>query len=1080
MHGLTAVSRIGFAALALCLALPFPGCAPTPGGGGVLAFNLPPTPVITSDVVRGVAPLTVRFNSDRSTDDGQIIQRLWDFGDGATSEEISPRHTFTTTGDFTVTLTLTDDDGAEASRSAIISVTQAPIAVIAVDPPSAESAPAIISFDGSASYDPDGEIIQYEWDFGDSSGESLESVTHVYAASGTYRAVLTVTDNKGVTGSAETLISVGIPTPTMEVRVPPAQRWPKVARSHVTARQTNGAVHTLEVVGADDGKGWGRTAVEDPLVFDTNTAKVQCQVIGLAVGGDADKISVFSLEGSSSFAATDKPVTVYTPTNIMGSVDSPLWIQAVYDVEPGTPRYVRAGIDGDEDQCEAQSVLYALSNGATIRTLTGHDDRVTDVAFAPDGQSAATAGEDGAIRTYDLATGDLLASFDAQSAVNAVAFSPNGNRLVWGEADGDVKLADLDPNGISVVRAFNGHTAAVNDVAFSPDGTQILTGSNDRRALLWNVADATVLRDFGHDLGVNAVAFSPADPTMVATGSEDETILIWNTTSGAELLTLAGHSEPVNDIAFSTDGLALISGSDDNTAIAWSPFLGLDVITYSGHTDDVVAVAISPDGSRVVTGSADGTARVWDSVTAETLQTVQPCESTISSVAFSPDGSSFLAGVAARNDIQLDTDPPNGNDLNITYPQALLLKNVADLGFANVPTGQYYLWAEVDTDRTEQPVRSYVDANVFVIDPFTTTVGADTPMLPLTNNQASVVVPLAAQRQIFDLGPLNRGDRLFVSLLSTPGFGEFYTPTDEFSVMILDADQKIFAWYQALRESTLDPNDVSVASLFPELRDFVLFSRDTKLVIGHNSLHYYVVVDGEVSVNVRVQRDSGLYEPRQQRVFVNFEGGLSIAAGNQPPRDIPALDAADFNNLFSPPQNWDDDDTLILKNVIMTTIENIYAGYDILFVSSDDGYTPSLPYHTVYVGGQTPDGLLGIPDYVDPRNETATGTAIVYATEIAELGIGGEFADTITSINELGLAMGRVAAHQIGHLLGLRHSDDATDIMQGDVDRETADPTVLRVLKAATVTASEQVGGLGPIGTQDAPLLLRETVGLGP
>ncbi|MFQ5805310.1 MAG: PKD domain-containing protein [Phycisphaerae bacterium] len=977
MQRRTTISRMIAVVISLLLPIGLSGCPETPGGGAGIPFNLPPTPVITSDVIRGVAPLTVRFSSDRSTDDGLIVSRRWDFGDGNTSQEISPRHTFATTGDFTVSLTLTDDFDAEAARSVVIAVTEAPVAVIAVDPASAESAPAVINFDGSASFDPDGEIVEYQWDFGDGSREFLQVLTHVYASPGTFRARLTVTDDKGVTGTSEKLIAVGIPTPSIEIRVPP----PDVS-------------------------------------------------------------------------------------NIVVSVDSPLWVQAVFDVEPGTPHFARAGIDHDRDQCEAQSVLYHIGNGASVEVFTGHDERVNDVAFAPNGNTVATASDDGTVRRYNTATGELNRAYTGEGRINAVAFSPDGLQLVWGQSDGEVVLAEVASG--AVIRTFSGHNATVNDVAFSPDGTQILSGSNDRRALLWKVADGTILRDLQHTLGINAVAFSPVDPTMVATGSEDGVIKIWNTTSGAELLTLSGHGGPVNDLVFSSDGQALISASDDNTARAWSPFLGTLVTTYSGHDDDVVSVAISPDGTNVVTGSADGTARVWNSATAETLETVQPCESSISAVEVSPDGTYFLAGVAAGNDIQLDTDPPNGNDLNITYPQGLTLANVLSLNGEDAPTGRYYLWAEIDTDQTEVPVRTYANASINVIDPFTDTISSDTPVVPLVNNQASVVVPFDPDgRHIFDLGPLDRGDRVFLSLLSTPGFGEFFIPTDEFSLMVLDANQKIFAWYQALR--TLE-----FFSLAPELEEFVLFTRDTKLVVGHNSLHYYVVADGGVGVNVRVQRGAGLFEPRQQRVLVNFDGGGAVTAGGLPPRSIPALDAADFD------PSWGDDETTTIKAVIMARLEDIYAAYDIQFFSSDDTVSPALPFQTVYVGGSTPEGLLGIADYIDPRNETTTGTAIVYATEIAELGLGGFFTNPVVTDIDVGGAIGAVAAHEIGHLLGLRHTDDATDIMQGAFGQEVGDPTIPRTLKTSLVTAFEQVGSLPAIGFQDAPLLLLETVGPAP
>ena len=122
--------------------------------------------VLTSDVVRGVAPLTVRFSSSGSTDDGVIVERRWNFGDGTESLEISPTHIYQSTGTFTVTLTLTDDEGATNSETVDISVTEQPIAIISVDDTVANAAPALFEFDGSGSFDPDaeaGDTLTYQW-----------------------------------------------------------------------------------------------------------------------------------------------------------------------------------------------------------------------------------------------------------------------------------------------------------------------------------------------------------------------------------------------------------------------------------------------------------------------------------------------------------------------------------------------------------------------------------------------------------------------------------------------------------------------------------------------------------------------------------------------------------------------------------------------------------------------------------------------------------------------------------------------------------------------------------------------------
>ncbi len=962
--GLTALAAVALAGLASCNQV----------GTSILPFNLPPTPVITVDLTSGVAPLAVQFDSSGSTDDGFIVSRNWDFADGTGSQEIAPKHTFQSTGEFQVTLTLTDDQGASASRTRTIRVTEAPVAIISVDRTVADTAPATIIFDATASFDPDGEIVSYEWNFGDGSREFLSQVNHQYPSPGSYRAMLTVTDDTGIESEAELLISIGIRPPEIDLLVPP------------------------------------------PSV-----------------------------------------------TNMVLSPNSPLWLQAETGVEAGIPFTVRAGIDEDRDSCDAQTALFDLNTGTVIRRFTGHDDQVLDATFSFDGSLVLTASVDGTIRVYQTSSGAVTKVLELGIPVTAIAFAPNSQQFAYGLSTGQVFIRDIPADVI--VRSYAGHTGPINDIEFSTDGVLLLTASDDGHGFVWDIDTATVLRDIDEGAPVRAIAFSDADPRTVATGGDNADISLWNFESSALVGTLTGHTAAVNDLDFSADGLALVSGSDDNTARIWSPFLGTEVVRLSGHTDAVSAVLFSPDAAHVATGGEDGSARVWMGATGALQRTVQPCSSRITSLSIADDGRQVLASIAARNSIQLDTDPPNGNDLNVTYPQALGLHNVEALANDDVPEGTYYLWAEIDTDRTA-PVRDYASPTVQVVANFSVdNITNDTPIIPYVNDTATVIPDFDAPRQIFDLGPLNQGDRVFLSLATTPGFGaSFELPNNiaglpEFSVMMLDANRDIFTWYQD---------------------DFVLFTRDVKLVVGHDSPHYYVVLDGGIGLNVQIQRDSGLYETRGQTIYLNFDGTPAVTVGGQPPTSIAALDASDFNAYFAVNPNWGDNETQSLKAAIVSTIQSIYDGYDVQFVTSDAG-TPTAPFQTMHIGG-TSTSLYGIADYIDPRNETLTGTGITFAVTIGAGTIenGGVF-NPVDNLSELGAAIGRVAAHEIGHLLGLRHTADGTDVMQsGGAGRDAGDPTIPRIFKSATVLQSEQVDSLPALGTQNAPLLLLETLGVEP
>jgi len=121
------------------------------------------------------------------------------------------------TGRYTVILTVTDNKGDKDDEHVSIEVmgNERPIAVIHAKPTKGE-VPLTVYFDGLDSYDPDGTIVSYFWDFGDGvtcppdcgSGDAT-TPTHQYTVAGEYRARLTVTDDKGAKGSDFVIIEVG-------------------------------------------------------------------------------------------------------------------------------------------------------------------------------------------------------------------------------------------------------------------------------------------------------------------------------------------------------------------------------------------------------------------------------------------------------------------------------------------------------------------------------------------------------------------------------------------------------------------------------------------------------------------------------------------------------------------------------------------------------------------------------------------------------------------------------------------------------------------------------------------------------
>ncbi len=209
-------------ALVASLLLFFAGCA--------FLFNQAPTAVLTASVLSGTSPLVVNFDSSESTDpdatdpDEQIAAVSWDFGDGTTSDEAAPHHTFivlTTTTTFTVTLRVVDDRGASDTETQVIEVlpssgggggTGMPIAHIVVDHFIGATA-LTVNFDAATSEAGMGTITQYRWDFGDGTTATGSEVRHTFEPDSTeeFMVTLFVGNSEGNVDTEQVRIIVIVP-----------------------------------------------------------------------------------------------------------------------------------------------------------------------------------------------------------------------------------------------------------------------------------------------------------------------------------------------------------------------------------------------------------------------------------------------------------------------------------------------------------------------------------------------------------------------------------------------------------------------------------------------------------------------------------------------------------------------------------------------------------------------------------------------------------------------------------------------------------------------------------------------------
>ncbi len=154
--------------------------------------------VTTPSPAQGEYPLSVTFDASRSS--GDIVEYLWVFGDGATASGLTVSHTYAERGTYTVFLTVVDQNNDTHQAEITVWVhSKRPVAQFTFSPASGVKVNQTVTFDASGSYDPDGTVVEYLWNFGDGSWTSTSTPTtqHIYRQIGQYLVSLVVKDNEG-------------------------------------------------------------------------------------------------------------------------------------------------------------------------------------------------------------------------------------------------------------------------------------------------------------------------------------------------------------------------------------------------------------------------------------------------------------------------------------------------------------------------------------------------------------------------------------------------------------------------------------------------------------------------------------------------------------------------------------------------------------------------------------------------------------------------------------------------------------------------------------------------------------------
>lgn len=337
--------------------------------------------------------------------------------------------------------------------------------------------------------------------------------------------------------------------------------------------------------------------------------------------------------------------------------------------------------------------LWSRCQGEERFTLCQYSNAVTALAFSPDGKWLAVRRDDGAVAVWDTVSRRSVSEMPGAGYYRALAFSPQGNLLAWGNQDAGGKpvITLWDPNARKQTGCIPLSEVPVS-LSFSPDGRILATAGSDGTNTLWEVTSQSVLTNFTTaranfwaELFPAATEGKPsatADPTVTTRGADSPPrprrrsqfdLLSWDH-FGSVLFSrdgkwlAVGEDLPriwlldritgevtvipvpaaggINALAFSPDSrrLAASCGFEDHHLFVWDLPKPGPATRFAGHRGCIAGLAFSPKGHTLASVSVDRTLRLWDVARQVERPPLQGHTDEVWAVAWSPDGHDLVTG----------------------------------------------------------------------------------------------------------------------------------------------------------------------------------------------------------------------------------------------------------------------------------------------------------------------------------------------------------------------------------------------------------------------------------------------------